>query len=110
MPILGFNVYNPDKKNIPDFSKNELQLLANSMYMISSIRAILMVVVSVTQIDIALWTVLSSEITSFFTIRMLLNEKTFNADPNETLKLVSDVNVATDDATDDAFKNDEEIC
>ena len=34
--------------------------------------------ITITQIDLALFSVLVGEITSLFTIRMLLNEKTFN--------------------------------
>tara|TARA_B100000900_G_C20582992_1_gene718328 strand:+ start:949 stop:1479 length:531 start_codon:yes stop_codon:yes gene_type:complete len=77
MPILGFNIYNPDKKEITEFSKNELQFYGNAMYLINAIKAILLILVNISQIDIALWGVLVSETSSLFTIRMLLNEKTF---------------------------------
>jgi hypothetical protein len=77
MPVLGFNIYNPDKKHITEFSKNELQFYANATFMVSGIRATLMMVVSVTQIDLALFSTMISEIASFYTIRVLLNEKTF---------------------------------
>lgn len=77
MPVLGFNIYNPDKEHITEFSKNELQFYANATFMVSSIRSTLMMVVNVTQIDLALFSTLISEIASFYTIRVLLNEKTF---------------------------------
>ena len=77
-PILSFTIYNPDKKNIIDFSKNELQFYANLLYLIDSIRYVFTLMITITQIDLALFSVLIGEITSFFTIRMLLNEKTFN--------------------------------
>lgn len=84
MPVLGFNIYNPDKKHITEFSKNELQFYANATFMVSAIRNTLMMVVNVTQIDLALFSTLISEIASFYTIRILLNEKTFkNNDLNE---------------------------
>lgn len=76
-PIIGFNIYNPDKKEITEFTKLELQFYGNSMYTIDSIRRVLMIMMSITQVDIALWGVITSEITSIFTIRMLLNEKSF---------------------------------
>ena len=38
MPVLGFNIYNPDKKEITEFTKNELQFYANSMYIVNAIR------------------------------------------------------------------------
>lgn len=77
MPVLGFNIYNPDKKVITEFSRNELQFYANATYMVSSLRGTLMIVISVTQIDLALFSTLISELASFYTIRVLLNEKTF---------------------------------
>ena len=76
-PIIGFNIYNPDKKEITDFTKFELQLYGNIMYLIGSIRSVLMIMLSITQIDIALFGAVVCEITSIFTIRMLLNEKIF---------------------------------
>lgn len=77
MPILGFNIYNPDKKEITEFTKNELQFYGNAMYLINAVKAILLILVNISQIDIALWGVFISEAASLFTIRMLLNEKTF---------------------------------
>lgn len=77
-PVLSFTVYNPDKKNIADFSKNELQFYANLLYFIDNIRYIFTLMITITQIDLALFSVLVGDITTLFTIRMLLNEKTFN--------------------------------
>ncbi len=80
MPILGFNVYNPDKKHITDFTKLELQVYANLMFFISSVRQVFMIIVTITQVDIALYSVVVKEAASIVTIRMLLNEKTFESD------------------------------
>ncbi len=77
MPILSFSIYNPDKKVIQGFGKNELQVYANAMYVVSGLRGVLMTVVSITQVDLAIWSLLASEVASIYTIRMLLNEKTF---------------------------------
>lgn len=82
MPIIGFNIYNPDKKVITDFGKNELQFYGNTMFMISAIRGIFMTMFIISQVDIAIWSVLIKEITSFFTIRLLLNEKEFVKESN----------------------------
>ena len=76
-PIIGFNIYNPDKKEITEFSKIELQMYGNLMYLIEGFKNILTVMLSITQIDIALISMLVSEVTSIYTINMLLNEKTF---------------------------------
>jgi hypothetical protein len=78
--ILGFSIYNPDKKVINDFSKNELQLLANTMWFINGLIGTLFVMVTISQIDIALLRTLYSDVTTIFTIRMLLNEKEFEYD------------------------------
>ena len=76
-PVLGFSIYNPDKKIIDEFTKNELNFLANAMWMTNGFRNILMAVVTVTQFDIALVGMLMSEFVSIFTIRHLLNTKKF---------------------------------
>jgi hypothetical protein len=77
MPILGFTIYNPDKKHVEDFTKNELQFFANAMFIVSGLRGVFMMVVSISQIDLAIWSLFVGEFASLFTIRMLLNEKTF---------------------------------
>ena len=78
-PIIGFRVYNPDKTNIDDFNKNELNFLANSMWFTNSFRGILMSVVTITQIDIAFSGMIISELVSIVTVRHLLNTKTFTS-------------------------------
>lgn len=77
LPVLDFNVYNPDKKIITDFSKNELNYLSNSMFMVSSIKGVFNTVISITQLDLALIIVIIKELTSIIAIRFLLNEKKF---------------------------------
>ena len=81
-PILGFNIYNPDKKVITDFTKNELQLYGNIQWLIGGFKSLMLIMVSITQIDLALVGMLSSEIMSIFTIRILLNEKEFRREPD----------------------------
>jgi len=76
-PILGFNVYNPDKRVITDFTKNELQILTNTMWVINSLTSTMFIVVTISQMDIALLRVVYSELTKVYTVRILLNEKQF---------------------------------
>lgn len=76
-PILGFNIYNPDKKVITEFDKNELQIMANSMWFINNLISALYIMVTISQVDIAILKVIYSELTCIYTIRMLLNEKQF---------------------------------
>ena len=77
-PIITFNIYNPDKTHINDFTKNELQIYSNTLYLIDNLRHVFTLMITITQIDLALYSVIVGEITSVFMIRMLLNEKTFN--------------------------------
>lgn len=99
-PILGFNIYNPDKKIITEFDKDELQIMANSMWFINNLISALYIMVTISQVDIAILKVIYSEITCIYTIRMLLNEKQFikksdfyneNYDETETIELIDNV-------------------
>lgn len=76
-PLLGFWIYDTRYAVIPGFTLNELNLLANGIWMMQGVRRLLMIVISVTQIDIALIGILISESTSFFAIRHLLKKKEF---------------------------------
>jgi hypothetical protein len=76
-PVLYMNVYNPDKKEITEFSKAQLYFYANSMFLINNIRYIFTILISVTQIDIALFSVLVEQVVVIITIKMLLDEKKF---------------------------------
>lgn len=87
MPILGFSIYNPDKRVVTEFSKNELQFFANAMFFISAVRGVLLVMVQISQLDIALWGVFVSQCASVVTIRHLLNEKKFVMDDSDEYKL-----------------------
>lgn len=99
-PILGFNIYNPDKKIITEFDKDELQIMANSMWFINNLISALYIMVTISQVDIAILKVIYSEITCIYTIRMLLNEKQFIKksdfyneiyDETETIELIDNV-------------------
>ena len=79
-PILGFTIYNPDKDRVYGFGRCELQTYANVHWMLNSLRSTLMVLVTISQLDIAILRVLYGEITSFYTINMLLKEKHFPED------------------------------
>lgn len=87
-PILGFNIYNPDKKVITEFTKNELQIMANCMWFINSLISALSIILTISQIDIAVLKVLYSELTTIYTIRLLLNDKIFNDNESENIELI----------------------
>ena len=77
-PVLSFTIYNPDKRHIVEFDKNELQILANLTYLTAAIKRVLLVLVQISQFDLAVMHILITEIATVFTIRSLLNEKTFS--------------------------------
>ena len=54
MPILTFNIYNPNQKKIEDFTRMELQVLANIKFTLNAIRYALTLQLSILQIDIAI--------------------------------------------------------
>ncbi len=87
-PIMGFNIYNPDKDVITDFTHFELQFFAQSLWVINGVRGALMLVASISQFDIAVAKVVYSELMGLFTIYFLLKEKRFvleSSDKNELL-------------------------
>ena len=77
MPILTFNIYNPNQKKIEGFTRTELQVLANIMFMLNAIRYALTLQLAIVQIDIAVLSGIFSELASIPTIYILLKDKEF---------------------------------
>jgi len=77
MPILTFNIYNPNQKKIEGFTRMELQVLANIMFTLNAIRYALTLQLSILQIDIAIISGVFDELAAIPTIYILLNEKEF---------------------------------
>ena len=76
-PILVFNVYNPDKKVITEFTKYQLLFYANSMFFIGNTRRVFEVMITITQIDIALFSITVEQLVSICTVYFLVSEKSF---------------------------------
>ena len=88
-PILGFNIYNPDKKLITDFkSMRELQLLASVYWSFNNLRSVFTNLISITQVDLALIKWIFLEITAVYTINILLSKKRFVEGIEEELDMV----------------------
>jgi hypothetical protein len=79
-PIIGWTIFNPDKKRVRGISRNKLQLFANLLWLLDRMMAVFEILVTLTQIDIALLRGVYSELVSIVTIRWLLNEKVFDED------------------------------
>ena len=52
------------------------------MWLINSLTSALFVLITISQFDIAILRIIYSEITTIFTIRLLLNEKEFTNEKN----------------------------
>ena len=77
-PLIVFSTYNPYKKIIVDFSRTELELYSNIIFFIQIFKAVLKIAVTISQMDIAIISLISSQGAAFVVIKMLLNEKSFN--------------------------------
>lgn len=77
-PVLVFNVYNPDKKVITEFTKCQLMFYANAMFFISNTRRVFEVLINVTQIDIAIISIVNEQLVSICTVYFLIGEKKFD--------------------------------
>ena len=86
MPILSFNIYDPNRKKVKGFTRNELQIQANIMYMLNAIRYALTLQLAIIQIDIALISAIFSELASIPTIYILLKDKEFIKNTKEELE------------------------
>ena len=105
LPILTFNIYNPDKHIITDFTKNELQIYGNLMFLINNLRYIFQIMVTITQIDIAVFSVLTAQLTGIITIRYLLNEKQYKP-YNRVLNNIISTNNLEDDYNETSLIDD----
>ena len=83
MPILTFNIYNPNQKKIKDFTRMELQVLANIMFMLNAISYAITIQLSILQIDIAVFSGIFSELAAIPTIHLLLKDKEFESEEKE---------------------------
>ncbi len=86
MPILTFNIYNPNQKKIKDFTRMELQVLANIMFMLNAISYAITIQLSILQIDIAVFSGIFSELAAIPTIHLLLKDKEFEPEEEEKAK------------------------
>lgn len=76
-PILTFSIYNPDKKVITEFTKRELRFYSTTSFLVNNLRYIFEVMITISQIDIAVFSVFIEQLTGMYTINSLLNQKHF---------------------------------
>ena len=101
MPVLGFNIYDPNKKVVTGFTRNELQIQANVMYTLNAIRSILEIQLAISQIDIAIISAVFQEIASIPTIYLLLKDKEFETveEKRERLSKFTEMYIKAKDET-----------
>jgi hypothetical protein len=75
MPNLGFSIYDPTTETVYGFARTELQVLANGMFLVTSLSAIFSTLVIVARLDVALVSTLASELASAASIYYLLSKK-----------------------------------
>jgi hypothetical protein len=90
---MYFNVFDADKKVITDFGKIELQVYAQSLWFLTTIKNGLMILVAITQIDITLCKALYSEIAIAIVIYNVLKNKKFvkNKGVDDDINLIDKV-------------------
>ena len=76
-PLITFSTYNPYKMEISDFTRMDLEIYSNLIVFIKLSKGLLSIATTVTQIDLAIISLFSSQIAAFSAIRYLLNNKTF---------------------------------
>ncbi len=77
VPIVNFSIYRPDKLEIKRFTKRQLIFFNTAFYFLSALRVVLLIFFSISQIDIALFTVISSTVIKFVFSLFLLSKKKF---------------------------------
>ena len=73
VPIIQFSTYNPYKSTIVDFTRNELELYSNLLFFIQISKRLLQVFVTLSQVDIAVISWISSQLSAYYAIRYLLD-------------------------------------
>jgi hypothetical protein len=95
-PVLVFNVYNPDKNVITDFSRQQLLFYANGMFFISNVRRVFETMITVTQFDIAIFSIVLEQLVSVVVVCFLVHEKRFDAIKCKTLTTESEMSHKND--------------
>lgn len=90
-PYINNNVRNNNVKNIKEFSKGEIRLLTNGTYIMSSIKGSVLIMVTISQIDIVLIQVLFGEIACLLTTDTQLSEKTYGQEDYEPIQQTIDL-------------------
>ena len=89
VPIIQFSTYNPYKKTITDFSRCELESFSNLLFFIQISRRFLQIFLTLSQVDIAIISWLSSQYSAYMAIKYLLDNKEFVSGANTYVEVPS---------------------
>ena len=78
-PLIQFSTYNPYKHEVSDFSRYDLELYSNAVIFIQISKKLLQIFIILSQVDIALISLLSSQLSASYAIHYLLNQKEFRS-------------------------------
>ena len=87
-PLINFSTYNPYKVEISDFSRSELEFYSNIIYFVQGSKKLLQIATTVSQIDLAFITLLSSQSSIYFVIKFLLDKKKFIKDSENNSSII----------------------
>lgn len=88
-PILTFTIYNPSNNVIRgDFTRSELRILSSSSFLVNNLRYIFEIMLTVTQLDIAIYSVFIDQLTGVYTINQLLKPKIFPKEDDHLIEFV----------------------
>lgn len=79
-PLFEFTIYNPDKKRIEGISRFSLISVASIVYLLTNVKSVFTTLVVISQIDVALFNVLTNEIAQFYFTVKLVKDKQFDED------------------------------
>ena len=74
-PNLGFTIYDPTKTKVFGFTRWQLEIEANAMWLSNNIGTIFKTMILVSRLDIALISTFCGEIAGMFVVHYLLNQK-----------------------------------
>jgi hypothetical protein len=74
-PNLGFTIYDPTKTRVFGFTRLQLEVEANAMWLSNNLGLIFKTMILVSRIDIALMSTFCGQIASMFVVHYLLNQK-----------------------------------
>lgn len=78
-PLITFSTYNPYRIDINDFTRFELEFYSNIISFIKLAKGLLFIATTVSHFDLALLSLISSQVSVFLVVKYLLDNKNFHS-------------------------------